>query len=111
MWSCEVHGLQPEPVKVVPATEVEHIVGQQRWHFEHIGIVSGGTVTILHSHQCRRTLEDLRECEFSRALARGVDYWAAPWPVGRPLILEVRNGDLHPALALHRTYVPAMKVS
>lgn len=97
-----------EPISVVPVSLVEHVVGQQRWHFQHIGMYDGRTVTILHSHRCRDSTPDLRDCVFSHALANGTTPTGC-WVKDYPHLLEVKDGLLHPGLELPRTYIPTTR--
>ena len=97
-----------EALAIVPASTVEHVVGQQRWHFEHIGMYDGRTVTILHSHRCRDSTPDLRDCVFSQALANDTIGWGE-WVKDCPHLLEMRGGLLHPGLSLPRTYIPTTR--
>lgn len=61
--------------KIVPADEIETIVGVQRHSTEHWGraVSSEQTVYILHSQECRDSGIDLRECPYSLALDNGID--------------------------------------
>lgn len=56
---------------LVALSEIEQIVGVERWHSEHVGLASlDGCLYILHSHDCLRELghHRLTECRFSEAL-------------------------------------------
>lgn len=60
---------------LVPATEIERIVGIARHRQAHYGraVSSEQVVYILHSKQCVDSGIDLRDCSFSTALDRGID--------------------------------------
>lgn len=64
---------------LVPADEIEQIVGIQRHRQAHFGraVSAEETVYILHSQRCLDSGIDLRDCVFSQALDRGIDrrYW------------------------------------
>lgn len=83
-------------IVTVPAEEIESIVGVLRHDHDHIGRVSENhlgsrTVHILHSQECVSQNDDLRECEFSKALA-----WLSPWewPINCPLYLDLIDRKL-----------------
>lgn len=65
---------------LVPADRIEEVVGAPRHRTEHIGraVSDEQTVYILHSHECRDSGIDLRECEYSVALDLGIDH-RLPW--------------------------------
>ena len=60
---------------LVPADRVEQIVGVGRHRQAHYGraVSAEQTVYILHSQRCLDTVDDLRNCRFSRALDGGID--------------------------------------
>jgi len=60
---------------LVPAEDIERIVGMTRHRKVHFGRASstGQVVYILHSKQCLGSGIDLRDCPFSVALDRGID--------------------------------------
>lgn len=95
-------------VQLVDRTTCEQTVGQQRWHFEHIGMYDGRTITILHSRRCLDSGVDLRDCVFSLALANGTTSNGC-WIKDYPHILEVKGGCLHPGLGLPRAYIPTTR--
>lgn len=86
--------------ELVPADQIETHVGAPRHPTQHLARAAVGplisTVFILHSHQCRDSGIDLRDCEFSRALDLGVD--ADDWDgyEDRPVVVEVRDDRLVP---------------
>ena len=60
---------------LVPATEIEQIVGARRHALAHLGrfATAEQTVYILHSQACLNSGIDLRSCIYSRALERGIE--------------------------------------
>jgi hypothetical protein len=66
--------------EIVPASEIEAIVGIERHATRHYAraVSAEETVYILHSHRCKDGGRDLRECFFSLALDNGIDVddWA-----------------------------------
>ncbi len=56
-------------------TDIERIVGAERRGFAHLARAVSGErrVYLLHSGECRDSGIDLRECEYSLALDRGID--------------------------------------
>lgn len=68
-------------MEIVPSDQIEGIVGVPRHAFQHWGraVSAEQRVYILHSVKCVNSGRDLRDCEFSRALALGIDPddWAA----------------------------------
>jgi hypothetical protein len=60
---------------LVPTDEIERIVGVQRHATRHYAraVSAEQTVYILHSHRCKDSGRDLRECWFSVALDNGID--------------------------------------
>lgn len=83
--------------ELVPARRIEKIVGAPRHATDHFGraVSAEQTVYILHSHACIDTGIDLRKCQFSRALDRGIDVEA--WTEDVPLRLAVVADRLVPA--------------
>lgn len=61
--------------ELVPADEIEQIVGIERHETRHYAraVSEEQTVYILHSRRCRDSGRDLRECPFSVALDTGID--------------------------------------
>lgn len=59
----------------IPANTIEQIVDATRHPLEHIGraVSTEETIYILHSGECYKTFNDLRDCPFSKALDRGID--------------------------------------
>lgn len=81
---------------IVPADQIERIVGANRHPYDHIGraVSATQTVYILHSHECRDSTPDLRTCPYSLALDRGID--VAEWDLDTPAALTIVNGRLSP---------------
>lgn len=61
--------------ELVPATDIERIVGAVRHQTVHQAraVSKEQTVYILHSHKCLESGIDLRECPYSLALDNGID--------------------------------------
>jgi hypothetical protein len=59
---------------LVPTEDIERIVGATRHQHLHYGraVSAEQTVYVLHSHECRDSGIDLRDCPFSLALDRGI---------------------------------------
>lgn len=83
--------------KRVPSDQIERIVGAARHDWKHYAraVSAEQTVYVLHSRACLDSGIDLRDCEFSRALDRGIN--PARWVQDRALIVEVIKGWLMPA--------------
>lgn len=68
---------------LVSAAAIEKIVGIKRHPTEHYGraLPIEGMIYILHSQECLDTVPDLRQCEFSIALDRGLmhSYCRSAW--------------------------------
>jgi hypothetical protein len=60
---------------LVPADQIETIVGARRHRDQHLGraVSAEQTVYILHSETCRDSGIDLRDCAYSKALDNGID--------------------------------------
>jgi hypothetical protein len=60
---------------LVPAQDIERIVGVKRHGWAHIGraVSAEQRVYILHSQRCLDSGIDLRECKYSVALDDGID--------------------------------------
>lgn len=65
---------------LVDPTEIEHRVGRRRHTTLHYGRADYETsqVYVLHSEECRSSTPDLRDCEYSIALDRGIEAFY-PW--------------------------------
>lgn len=97
---------------LVPADEIEAIVGVKRHQSEHYAraLSAEQKVYILHSQGCLDDItssdpamrRDLSECPYSLALDRGIDL-ADGWTEDVPILVTVgRDGDgwyLYPLLA------------
>lgn len=85
---------------LVDPTAIERIVGAQRHATRHIGraVEAEQMVYILHSHACKDSGIDLRECPFSLALDEGINppQWVTARDTGKPVMLEVIGGRLVP---------------
>jgi hypothetical protein len=83
---------------LVPADQIEQIVGARRHAHQHLGraVSAEETVYVLHSEKCRDSGIDLRECEWSLALDRGIDL--AEWAgyEDRAVVLAFRRQRLFP---------------
>lgn len=70
---------------IVPAEDIERIVGMERHPTEHWGraVSAEQRVYILHSRECLDSGRDLRECPYSLALDNGIDPfdWTEDVPV------------------------------
>ena len=74
---------------LVPADQIEGIVGASRHATDHIGraVSAEQTVYILHSCTCLDSGIDLRDCPYSVALDRGIR--PAEWVEDSPRRLEI----------------------
>lgn len=83
---------------LVPADDIERIVGAARHRKVHYGraVSAEETVYILHSRQCRDSGIDLRECRFSVALDRGIDRRMWNGKQDAPVLLGIWSGQLIP---------------
>lgn len=83
---------------LVPADQIEQIVGARRHPHQHLGraVSSEQTVYILHSEKCRDSGIDLRACGWSRALDRGINL--ADWNgyEDRAVVLTIIRERLFP---------------
>ena len=86
--------------ELVDPSEIEQLVGVERHGWAHYGrAVSGEQVVyILHSSQCKGRNLDLRACDFSLALDRGIDEWEWHDSMDRPVRLVIFKGRLVPAI-------------
>lgn len=60
---------------LAPASDIERIVGIERHATRHYAraVSDEETVYVLHSHRCKDSGIDLRECLYSLALDNGID--------------------------------------
>lgn len=83
---------------LVPANEIERLVGAKRHPHQHLGRVdsTGQTVYVLHSQRCKDSGIDLRECQWSWALDTGIN--PADWRGFEDLavVLAIIGGRLFP---------------
>jgi hypothetical protein len=94
--------------EIVPAAEIETIVGVRRHATDHYGRADSTerTVYILHSQHCKDTTPDLRDCSYSVALDEGIE--SAPTWAGwrhvqdQPVKLKVSLGYLMPVHEVDR---------
>lgn len=99
--------------ELVDASQIEQLVGAQRHPEEHFGRADSetSTVYILHSEACLSSTPDLRDCEYSIALAQGIqDFY--PWMLweaaqDRPVALRIARGYLVPRIT-HTTNTDAL---
>ena len=89
---------------LVSPDEAERVVGVARHDTDHYAraVSAAQTVYILHSKACKEATPDLRDCEFSVALDRGIDSFI-PWSgwsyvQDRPVRVGVFRGFLVPEL-------------
>lgn len=93
--------------RLVPATDIEQLVGARRHATEHLGraVSAEKTVYVLHPEECRDRHDagerDLRECPFSIALDHGIVNEDWEGHADRPVGLSIETGLLTP------TEVPA----
>jgi hypothetical protein len=81
---------------LVPADKIVQIVGATRHRTDHIGRATSSKqmVYILHSHECRVSGIDLRDCPYSLALDRGID--PDEWVQDVATVLRIVDGRLLP---------------
>lgn len=90
--------------ELVSPTDIERIVGRMRHATGHYAraVSDEGTVYVLHSQACLDSGIDLRECEYSIALDRGITR-PTPWArwrrvQDRPVRVLIVKGWLLPDL-------------
>lgn len=90
--------------KLVPATEIEQIVGESRHATMHIGraVSEEETVYILHSQECKDSGIDLRACPLSLAMDRGIESESWAGFEDRPVALGIIHDRLVPLVDLGR---------
>ena len=86
--------------EIVPASEIEQLVGIGRHHAAHYGraVSAEQTFYILHSQACLRDSFDLRVCDFSLALDRGIDEYEWSDDMDSAVQLVIFKGRLVPML-------------
>lgn len=79
---------------LVDGLEIERIVGVKRHLRAHFAraVSKEQRVYILHSQVCLEDNKDLRNCEFSLALDKGID--ESQWVLDRPVPVKIVNGRL-----------------
>ena len=79
---------------IVPADQIEEIVGATRHGTDHLARADSAaqTVYILHSQECRDATPDLRTCPFSIALDGGIE--PDEWIMDRPMRAAIVGGRL-----------------
>lgn len=83
---------------LVPASEIEQAVGATRHPHQHLGraVSVEETVYVLHSQRCKDSGIDLRECEWSLALDRGIDLDDWSGHEDRAVVLAIIRDRLFP---------------
>ena len=90
--------------EIVDPEEIERVVGVRRHATLHFGRAVSGEqrVFVLHSEECVASTADLRKCEYSVALDRGIEalypwlFWSTRQD--QPLPLTIEKGWLVPQL-------------
>ena len=79
--------------ELVPAEEIEAIVGANRHPQWHLGRAVSETeaVYILHSQPCKDSGIDLRKCPYSRALDKGIDVAVWEGSEDTPVVLYISD--------------------
>lgn len=85
---------------LVAPDRIELLVGARRHPRQHLGraVSADETIYILHSKECRATGIDLRDCEWSQALDRGIELGEWVGYEDRPVALTLQDGRLFPIL-------------
>lgn len=85
--------------ELVNPNEIEKIVGVQRHPTLHYGRASSSdqTVYILHSEECKIKMDDLRDCDFSRAMDNGIQQDTWDGYIDRPVVLAIVGFELVPS--------------
>lgn len=83
---------------LVPAEDIEQIVGQERHQTCHYGraVTVEQTFYILHSWNCKGSGVDLRDCEYSIALDKGLDILKWRGFTDEAVVLHIEDGELRP---------------
>lgn len=83
---------------LVPADQIEQIVGARRHPLAHLGraVSAEQTVYVLHSQQCKDSGIDLRSCGYSVALDNGIDLHDWQNHQDRTVTLQHVHGILMP---------------
>lgn len=82
---------------IIPADEVEELVGARRHEFRHIMRYDSlcAELHILHSAVCKDSMADLRDCPFSVALDDG-GVKDGDWWDDEPVFVDLEDGELAP---------------
>lgn len=82
--------------RLEPSDRIEQIVGKERHEFMHLGraVSDEQRVYILHSHECVNSGRDLRLCQYSLALDKGID--PDEWVEDVPVLLTCKEDRLRP---------------
>lgn len=85
---------------LVNPDDIEQIVGAKRHSHQHLGraVSSEQTIYILHSGKCKDSGIDLRACEWSLALDRGIDLEDWNGYEDRPVVLAFHKSRLFPVI-------------
>lgn len=86
--------------ELVPAEEIEEIVGALRHPHQHLGraVSAEQSLYILHSQKCKDSGIDLRDCEWSLALNLGIDKEDWEGFEDRPVVLAFFASRLFPVV-------------
>ncbi|QDF17514.1 hypothetical protein SEA_PHROSTEDPHLAKE_71 [Gordonia phage PhrostedPhlake] len=88
--------------ELVPAADIERIVGTPRHDTKHLAraVSATQTVFILHSRECLDSGIDVRRCRYSLALDRGIqeDLWSRHCDA--PVEIRIRDTHLVPVQTL-----------
>ncbi|ATN90875.1 hypothetical protein SEA_LYSIDIOUS_70 [Gordonia phage Lysidious] len=84
---------------LVPAADIERIVGTPRHDTKHLAraVSATQTVFILHSRECIDSGIDLRRCRYSRALDHGIQEGLWSRHCDTPVEIRIRDTHLVPA--------------
>lgn len=83
---------------LVDPSQCESIVGAPRHVTRHLGraVSSEQTVYILHSHLCKASGKDLRDCNYSHELDRGINEYDWDGWEDKPVVLGFNRTGLIP---------------
>lgn len=83
--------------EIVPAEDIERIVGVERQQSLHIGrvVIADDTFYILHSKVCLEARDSLLDCPYTHALT---NVNPGDWEgyTDKPVVLRIREGRLCP---------------
>lgn len=88
--------MDPAVTELVPAEDIERIVGVKRHEKYHYAraVSAEQTVYVLHPHECIAMYTDLRVCPWSIALDDGID--TNEWVEDTPLRVNLLHNRLKP---------------